>query len=1049
MKLWKTILLQAGIFTSVFALGAGAGFLVAYNKDAGKQSTSKIDATTVAPTVNEPLTIVETPKDKFLNNLVTSKAIEGDITLNISRPEQTVPAPARAFDLSSIGDIELNVKELKVSFADLENIKLDTKLNIKTGNLDMTLSLAYFDGTIFLDYEETHFYLKTTDIIDGILMIPNIGVQLSGLLSGGSGQSEGGFSLDFDALTDSLKNIEEHNENGEHYFLFDFTDDIKIKFMTNDSYQLVGVELPDVDLMGFSITATSSIHALNSDIENFVSPLEREGAPTYCSFKPAFTLAADVMRLINTKKANVAIDLNVDKKAIDEDAEVVSYDNFLNLEGDVDFDASDLSDLRLNADLTIDENNRHHAINAAYQNQTIYATYGNFFDVDNDLNISITNQSVESLISYIDSKLEDVDLTNITEQLGSVAQEIDLPKILTYVNDLPTYVQNFSLTSTCLSLTFDSTYFKLPLGKFDIAVKFNSESIKSISVTGLTYEDFKIDVKLSLGSFNDFQIDESKYVKLDPAVTLVEDVENLINSNSCGIDFNINIADEDDVNNPVTLDGTFQFKIKEIDDGSDLLIKKRAFDTGAGNLHIVDKDNVHHRINAYAKSTGEVLLDYDTRLSDSQGKEIVDSNKMYATFNYKTIDSIIETISRITNGEEANASALINNFMGGSDVAMPITEIMKGNYGLLLETKILNSLDITDTTITAGVNGALLNMDTLNFTLVINFSNGTINSVDILDLNFGGKIINIHLNLGDFDQNTYDEYVAKLPDNKNYLDISSVATLLEIGINTTEFNYYKITGTININMVLTIWDNDFDIKSVEVPVTIEILNVKNHVKVYAKFVVPEVSMLGYQLCSAPTSYLMYDSLEGMFYTARYDTKSPGFHLFGIGSGSSSKYCRRFTLGYMTDNILGVLLGDVFGMADSIMDMMAGDSGIDEEHQMTYDNLINNYSYVNGKYSLNLNLAELAGNEKMGSLGVAVTEGSYVTVNEDETETITKIMSQITASFDMNLALSFNMNGSATLNLVSYDKSTEGYSLSAMDEWMAAHGNDELNKQISF
>lgn len=1053
MKLWKTILLQAGIFTSVFALGAGGGFLVAYNKDAGKQTTTKIDAIENPSNNQTTLNAPETPRDKFLNNLVSSKAIEGEITLKVSREQETLPVNTRALDINDLGDIELNVKDLQVSFADLEDIKLSSKINVKTGNLDMNLGVAYFDGTIFLDYDQTHFYLKTTDILDGLLMMPNVGVQLTSLLSG-SGESETSFNLDLDGLTDSLKNVEEYNEADSHYFLFNLSEDIQIKFLVNENCEMIGVELPEINLKDFKISATSELHMLSEDIENFVSPLE-QGTYKYVSFKPAFTLASDVMRLINTKKANVGLQLDIDKKVVEENSEeqqsennIVSYKDFINVDGSVDFDASDLSKLRLNADLTVDENNRHHELNAAYENETIYATYGNFFDVDKDLNVSITNQSIQSLISFISEKLDNVDLDSVMDEFGLAAKEIDLATILKYVNDIPTYIENFSLTSTSLSLTFDSSYFELPLGKFDIALRFNNESIKSLSVSGITFKDYRINASLTLDSFNDFNIDETKYIKLDPLATLADDVDTLINSNSFGLDFNIDIADEDDPDNPVTLEGTFQFKLKEVEDQENALIKKRTFDTGAGNLFIVDKDGVHHHLNAYAKSSGEVRLNYDMRLLDNNGNEISDNQNMYATFNYKTIDSIMETIGRITGGDEANASALINNFMGGDDATMPIKEIMAGNYGLLLDTKILNSLEVTDTRVKAGVNGALVNMNTLNFTLVINFSNGSINSVDVSDLNFGGKIINLHVDLGDFSESTYNDYVAKLPDSKSYLDISSVATLLDIGINTTEFNYYKITGTINMNVVITIWDYDFDIKSVAVPVTIEILNDNNHVKVLAEFKVPEISMFDYQLCSAPTSYLMYDSAEGMFYTARYDTKSPGYHFFGIGSGSSAKYCRRFTLDYMMDNIFEVLLGDVFGMADSILDMMADDSGVDDERQMVYDNIVSDYSYANGQYQLKLNLAELAGNDKMGTLGVRITEGTYEEVVEEET-VVTTIMKQIYASFNMNLALNFNMNGSATLNLTEYDKSIEGYELTFMDNWMANHSTDELNKQLSF
>ena len=49
MKLWKKILLETGIFTAVFALGAGTGFLSFYHKAEEKMPTVKNDAFTEPP----------------------------------------------------------------------------------------------------------------------------------------------------------------------------------------------------------------------------------------------------------------------------------------------------------------------------------------------------------------------------------------------------------------------------------------------------------------------------------------------------------------------------------------------------------------------------------------------------------------------------------------------------------------------------------------------------------------------------------------------------------------------------------------------------------------------------------------------------------------------------------------------------------------------------------------------------------------------------------------------------------------------------------------
>ena len=66
MKVWQKILLQAGIFTSVFALGAGTGFILNYHYVEDEQPTSEGHAIIIT----DPDTPhIETPTEKFLNSL--------------------------------------------------------------------------------------------------------------------------------------------------------------------------------------------------------------------------------------------------------------------------------------------------------------------------------------------------------------------------------------------------------------------------------------------------------------------------------------------------------------------------------------------------------------------------------------------------------------------------------------------------------------------------------------------------------------------------------------------------------------------------------------------------------------------------------------------------------------------------------------------------------------------------------------------------------------------------------------------------------------------
>lgn len=1041
MKTWKKILLEIGIFTAVFALGAGGGFLAAYSNPQKQKVDENVALTNSTSQTNTP-NYVPTSKDKFLSSLSSAQAVYGDIDLKIEKinNEPIAPMPTRALDLNDFGDVDLSLKNLNVDFSNLSDLKLEADLSVKTEDLDLSLSLAYVDNTIFLDYEDTHWYLKTSDLLEGILMIPCVGSSIASLLN--SQESDVSFDLDIDALTSSLNSIEEFNENDKHYFLFNLTPEISIRFNVDENLNMSGVELPGIEIGGYRISATSTIKT-SSEKREIISPINKPDAPKYTNFKSAFTLAADVMRIIKLKQAHVGLDLEVLK------AGESGLESFIDVNGELDFDAHDLSNLLLNSSLTISESGRKHNIEAAFSNNTVFARYKNFYSENNDLSISIEKQSIESLVEIITTKFPMEETPAILEGLGDFALEMDLRTILKIVNDVPTFIDEFELNNNHLSFYIDTSYFNLSLGKVYLRIDFDSIAIKSITVSGLRIDDMLINLTLDVSEYVDFTINESSYLRLDPAVGMIDNISELIEKDNFGIDFNIDVLDNEDANKNLYLNGEFQFTLS----GS-FMDKTRNFDLGAGYLNIKET-NVLHKINAYAIDNGDIRLKYDMR-ELINGSEVSDNNHIYASFNRNMVDSLVGTISKLMNGEASNAVSMINSFMDNSD-ELPISRLINGDFGVLFDTKILNSLDVSEDTIVLGLNGAIINLEATDFELMVHFANDTVDNIALTGFEFGGKTINMSANLHNFDENSFNSYKNLLPDNASYLDISSVATLLDIGINTTEFNYYKITGTANINITAEFFGSQVSLKTVSVPITLEILNENNHVKVLAKFEVPFVSQFvvvgNYGLTTGPTSYLMYDSETECLYTSRNDTKKSGYYLFSA-SNSSAKYYRRCTVDYAMENIFDILLKDILGLADFITDMVAGAGGA-EEHQIHYDNLIDNYSCSNGVYNLSLNLAELAGNEKMGTLGLTVIEGKHIEYSENEVDELGNpvivvnkdIMSKIEASFNMNLALNFNMFGSLNIQLSDCDTEYEGHSLDYFDNWVSKHQNDELNKQF--
>ncbi len=1043
MKIWKKILLEAGIFTAVFALGAGTGFLSCYHKAEEKQPTIKNDALEVDPTPRE-----ETPTDKYLNNLVATKALAGDISLTISTKgnsedtpieDQLVPIRRGIEDLNF--DIKLEIKNIQLSIADLENIKLSADLNVQMSNLNIKATLGYFDNTIYLDYADTYFKLKTDDITDFMRMLPTFGVDL--------GTSSGSLldSLDIDGLTSSLATMQEFIEEGEHYFLFNFNENIAIKLLSDDEYHMIGVELPECSIKGLTVSATSTLHSLDKDIEGMINPSLKEGAPEYTDFKHSFALINRVIDLVNSKQANVTLDVDVDKIGGDEDN--VQLEDFIDLEGDIDFD---INELKVLADLDVTYANKEYKLSAGYQDETIFATYKN-------LKVSITNQSVLTLVDFIAEKLNKPEITNLLDNLGDVSSkiDIDLDTILTYVNDIPEFIQNFKLTSNSLSLTFGASYFKLPVSDFDIAITWDDESLKSLSVTGLSYAGYQINVTLGVNTYDPVVIVPSEYVALDPAISLVSSVEKLINQDTYGVSFSLTTDDGDDSTvYDLHAQGEMYFTIRDkTENDAHILPTKRTFNYGSGELTIWDGDNYPHNIIMDAQptenKTGKVLLSYGG----------TSNHRTNARIDYNTFNELFGKIKTLTETSDTNISQLIGSLMSSAE-ASPISQIINAtetsDYLMLLDADIITDLSISATEIEVSINGDFLGFGTNDLNIRIRYEGKTIKGLDIINLQFGGTTINFSGELLEFDEEAYAGH--HLTEDSSYIDLSTISQFAEQTLNTVENNYFHIKGTIALDFDSGILNKlaELFVKKT-MTLDLQMVNTENRFSLIAHLtdiptmigVSDGVSLL--TLNYKREAYLMYDNEkevdgDGLFYVHRIDSYTDSTDWFK--SKTVNAYSK-YDLEGFKDNLMVIFMSDILGLGSSIMESVTNIKS--EEGQIEYENIIETYEYnesynlsntyfndghaasVN-KYTFAINIGELAQSDSLKTLTVVAYARNGMLAGIDA---------------DLSLHAGIDMSVHAKLYLQN-DTSTSAEGVTLMHgsqtiaSYMAAHAGDPLNQR---
>ena len=1035
MKLWKKILLETGIFTAVFALGAGTGFLSFYHKAEEKMPTIKNDA------FEEPPARELTPTDRYLDGLVNGKALTASyVNLTISQSKEENRSIKRGLTDLDLGDININITDLEVSIADIENIKLSADLNLQMGNLNLDASIGFFDNTIYLDCFDSHFSLHTDDITDVMDMLPTFGVNLE--------LPEEFSNIDFDELTASLTTMEEVKTENEHYFLFNFSEDIAIKMLTNDDYEMIGVELPETTLMGMNISATTDIHPLPEDIETLVNPSTIEGAPQYTEFKPAFKLVNGIMDIVNSKQGRVELGLDINQR----EGEGYAYEDLMDLRGTLDFD---INELALAADLMLEYDGGSYGLRAGYQDETIFASLKN-------LNISIEKQSVLSLVEYILDKLDNNILDDVSDKLGSLTDEIDLDKILSIVNDLPEFIHNFTLTETSLSLDIDTDYFDLGLGEISIAVQFNNEHLESLSLNGLTYGSLEINASLELTSYVEVAFNKNEYVALDPALSLVTTIENLIKQDKFGVSFAISTDDGDETTNDLSAEGTFHFALRdktesELENG--LLNTKRTFDYGAGELTIRDNDNYPHNIKVDAEPyteqmNGKVLFSYGG----------TSTTRTKARIDYATFDSLIEKVMGLFESEDPHVMEIFGGLIESME-SNPISTILnsenKADLIKLLDYDILTSLNITDSEITVGLSGAILGMDDMNPTIKIRYSEDSLSGLDISNLNISGTSITASINLLDFNQETYEYY--NLTEDSSYIDLSTISKLVEEALETSKYSYYHMKGTIDFNLdssFLNSLGNIVGNKTIKTD--LQVNTFEGRTKVLAQLtdvpVFPIISENYGVLGNSRESYLMFDNLDnsasgigqtGVFHISRYDWWKE--LILVVPVEHNAEIHSKYETPYLLKNIITVLLGDLLGLGNKILDAV---SNIEPgEGQIQYEKIIKDYKYTPNfslkhdsykggaatnvdKYYFAIDVGELTQSKELKTLGVTVyaKDGKLCGINIDM---------ELNPGVGMTLNLKMFLQDDC--DLASHDDMSAG-KISSMTAYAAAHENDPLNKR---
>ena len=176
--------------------------------------------------------------------------------------------------------------------------------------------------------------------------------------------------------------------------------------------------------------------------------------------------------------------------------------------------------------------------------------------------------------------------------------------------------------------------------------------------------------------------------------------------------------------------------------------------------------------------------------------------------------------------------------------------------------------------------------------------------------------------------------------------------------------------------------------------------------------------------------IYYNNKE--FYISRTDTSQTGIF---FKTTYKTTLTRRCDLDYMGENVLNILLQDVMGLSDTIMNMIDRSTGGNEETQMHYEKILKNFMYnANEHYFFfDIDIGELAKNKQLSNLTLKVR-----TDNSNEQLVGLDAHLGIAVGITINIDLSLDIADRAEV-------ADDSNKIVPLETFMAAHANDTLNE----
>lgn len=937
--------------------------------------------------------VVLTPGERLINSVLGYEAMEVKASVEMMSE-----------DMQTIG-----VKfDGKGTIRDFENIQVRGDLDLNFGGSLVSADLAYFGKDLAFSFEDNYFKLKTDDILDFVDMIPSYGINVE--------LPEGFQDISLDTIEETILGIQEEDKakdpTGGYYYTVTFGD-LELFVKTDENDNLLGLRTDTIFYEGMKFKLDADLKDITIDKLDIQNPLELEDASKYQDFKPAFNLFDAAMNFVNKDAAsiNIALDFN---KTIDVENADPELKEILSTSVDLGFDKVN-KEFSLTGDIY--ENGRTHSFLAAYKDEAIWASF-------HKVNVTLNTASIYDVINWAMEEFGNDKLNDLLNGSTDLLSSFDLNDIVTKVKNT---LGHISVEEQKLTVNLDLSSFDLETKPFDISLTWEDGELKTLVLHDLTIKNYNFDLTLTFKDYVAPVIEKDIYVSIEPAAPLVSAILDLVKETQFRIEFDAIVDKADPAEKDITFQGGLQF---DIDDGF-----------GYGDIDIVDSDSYHHRIKADMFNKDAFFFSYNNTL---KGK-----------FTSQTLEDMVTLVKDIVAEPDDHFIELFGDLIDNLE-GSPITKVLNGEYGALLAYNIIDNLSITDSKIALDLSLEVVGFDKtlhieIDYTGNVETEEAKLIGMSISGLELDDAEIRADLKLKSFNPALES---SRLSPYDEYLDFSDIKVLLELGLNTSEFNYYHFTATASLKLIGVLLGTTLLNK--DVPLDIKVRNEKGDVKVAIEFLdLPIVA-----IATPNSDYASEKDRKGSiyyydntFYVKRTEqVKKKGF--LGIGTGSFMTYTltRVCDQDYFFDNILEILLSDVLSCSDTIMNLVTdSDSTKTGEEQIHYEKLIKDFQYNKdqGYFLADINLAEIAHDDMFTQCTAKIYENKadHILSGIDATLMLNLKLIKIGVTLDLDFVddhsvaiWTYDENGNKTGDV-------PGTSLTAFETFVAAHKNDTRNQKF--